>query len=209
MSRHLAMHLENTNYSRFDEENRTCYDLEFPYRAVDRYSHSCFPLEYLYPMCIHVRPVNVVETGVHHGVSSAFILAALQKTGGRLYSIDLPNAEYKTDKGKIQRDMLLAPEPGFLVPDRLKANWKLELGDSKDKLQGLLSSIDRLDIFHHDSMHTYEHMMFEYDVAWGRLSDNGLLLSHDIDWCSAFVDFCSTRNIDYLIHKGVGVAWKR
>lgn len=203
------MHLENADDSLIEEEKRNCDPLEFTCRVIDRYSHSCFPLEYLFALCFHMRPVNVVETGVHHGVSSAFILAALQKIGGRLYSIDLPNAEYQTDKGKLHRDTLLLPEPGFLVPDRLKANWKLELGDTRVKLQALLNSIDKLDIFHHDSMHTYEHMTFEYETAWPRLSHNGLLLSHDVEWCSAFADFCSKRSIDYRIHKGIGVAWKR
>jgi hypothetical protein len=39
----------------------------------------------------HLRPVNVVETEVAHGVTSRFILEALETMGaGRLWSIDLP-----------------------------------------------------------------------------------------------------------------------
>jgi hypothetical protein len=39
----------------------------------------------------HLRPVNVVETGVAHGMTSRFILEALGRIGaGKLWSIDLP-----------------------------------------------------------------------------------------------------------------------
>ncbi len=39
----------------------------------------------------HLRPKNVVETGVAHGVTSRFILEALKRNGdGHLWSIDLP-----------------------------------------------------------------------------------------------------------------------
>ena len=42
----------------------------------------------------HLRPKNVVETGVAHGVTSRFILEALEKNGsGHLSSIDLPPIE--------------------------------------------------------------------------------------------------------------------
>jgi hypothetical protein len=39
----------------------------------------------------HVRPINAVETGVAHGMTSRFILEALETIGaGKLWSIDLP-----------------------------------------------------------------------------------------------------------------------
>jgi hypothetical protein len=39
----------------------------------------------------HLRPVSVVETGVAHGMTSRFILEALETVGaGKLWSIDLP-----------------------------------------------------------------------------------------------------------------------
>jgi|SRR5271157_716866 len=39
----------------------------------------------------HLQPKNVVETGVAHGVTSRFVLEALERNeGGRLWSIDLP-----------------------------------------------------------------------------------------------------------------------
>jgi hypothetical protein len=48
--------------------------------------------EVLYVATRALKPSNIVETGVAAGLSSACILAALEKNGqGRLYSIDLPN----------------------------------------------------------------------------------------------------------------------
>lgn len=44
----------------------------------------------------HLRPSNVVETGVAHGVSSRFILEALERNGGdgHLWSVDHPPLEH-------------------------------------------------------------------------------------------------------------------
>jgi len=61
----------------------------------------------------HLAASKVVETGVAHGVTSRFVLEALQRNGGgHLWSIDLP--------------LLLLPELqqeiGVAVPDALRAN---------------------------------------------------------------------------------------
>ena len=52
----------------------------------------------LYFLVRELKPEKIIETGVHRGVSSLFILQALEDNGkGELYSIDLPLAEYNTD----------------------------------------------------------------------------------------------------------------
>lgn len=53
----------------------------------------------------------------------------------------------------------------------------------------LLAEIGKVDIFLHDSEHTYDNMMFEYATAWDYLPKGGLLLSHDISWNNAGRDF--------------------
>jgi len=205
LKQHLAIHLQepmtNTLEPSPDLINFTC-------QAIDAHSHACFRLGYLYDLCLRMRPEKVVETGVHHGVSTAFILNALKQTGGRLYSIDLPNVKYQTDNQSRQDDVLLGAEPGFLVPQHLRVNWELLIGDSRQLLPTLLRSIGPIDIFHHDSMHTYEHMKFEFEAVWPHLRDGGLLLSDDVDWSRAFEDFCSARKLNYRIRKGVGIAPK-
>jgi Methyltransferase domain len=204
LKKHIELHLKKLKPIPAGDFNL----LDFTCQAIDLSYKSCFRLEYLYALCWRVRPSKVVETGVHHGVSTAFILQALKETDGHLYSIDLPNAEYDTDRSLHQADTLLGSHTAFLVPDELRAKWTLELGDSRNVLPPLLRSIGPIEIFHHDSIHTYEGMKFEYETAWPYLTDNGLLLSDDVEWSEAFRDFCLRQHADYRIHRGIGIALK-
>jgi cephalosporin hydroxylase len=45
-------------------------------------------------------------------------------------------------------------------------------------------------MFIHDSEHSYETMMAEYNLAWRRIKPGGLLLSDDTGRNEAFIDFC-------------------
>jgi hypothetical protein len=162
--------------------------------------------DFLYVIVRMLRPEVVVETGVAAGISSAFILQALQDNNrGRLCSIDFPNYALM--------DSSLIPEgkePGFAIPPRLKERWNLRLGKSKDLLPSLLAELGRADIFLHDSEHTYDNMMFEYTTAWDYLAIGGLLLSHDISWNNAFTDFARKvrRKPTEIYFTGVGAIVK-
>jgi len=205
---HIEIHLRQVSQIEMDVDNLDPIDLVC--RAIDLCSNPCHRVRaYLNLVCRYIRPSKIVETGVHAGISSAFMLKALEETGGRLYSIDLPNVEYERDNGKIHRSVLPPKaETGFGVPERLKANWELVLGDSREKLPKLLQSIGKIDIFHHDSAHTYDLMTFEYETAWPYIKEHGLLLSHDADWNNAFKDFCQRHSAEHRIHKSVGIAEK-
>jgi hypothetical protein len=61
--------------------------------------------------------------------------------------------------------------------------------DSRTILPGLLEEIGFTDVFIHDSLHTYEHMLWEYRVAYPHLRAGGLLFSDDARWNSAFTEF--------------------
>ena len=114
---------------------------------------------FLYNLCIHLKPSVVVETGTAFGVSTSFILRALQDNGhGTLYSIDLPNA---TTSGRLD-----GKQTGYYIPKRLRHRWNLTLGDSRVELPKLLAQFNEIDLFIHDSLHTPEHMLFEYRTAW-------------------------------------------
>ena len=138
----------------------------------------------LYILARIFKPKVLVETGVASGVSSSFILNALSKNNqGKLYSIDLPNAEIVTSlipEGK---------ESGWIIPDNLRDRHELIIGDSKKELPKILDKLGTIDWFFHDSLHTYDFMTWEYNQAWGYLSSPGLLLSDDITWNSSFKDF--------------------
>ncbi|MBI4397743.1 MAG: class I SAM-dependent methyltransferase [Candidatus Omnitrophica bacterium] len=137
-------------------------------------------------------PEVMIETGVAHGSSSAVILEALDANQkGRLYSIDLPVVS--SPEGALQpflkgysfkrEDISTVShmqEVGWLVPAHLRTSWQLILGDSLVELPALLASLKRVDIFFHDSLHSYDHMMREFAHAWPWIPKNGFIFSDDI-----------------------------
>src|ERR1035438_9722060 len=151
-------------------------------RTLEIYSADLFAKKILlqYAVVRAFRPKIVVETGVANGVSSAYILLALQANGrGALYSIGLNDPQY-----------LPASKPlGWIVPNELQSPWTVLVGDSRIILPRLLAEIGSPDIFIHDSLHTYEHMLWEYRVAYPHLRPGGLLFSDDAEWNSAFPEF--------------------
>lgn len=155
-------------------------------------------------------PEVVVETGVKYGRSSSFILQALEDNGkGKLYSIDLPNVKY-VSKGEVHSDELESGlSTGFLVPERLRKNWDLRLGDARLELPSLLNSVGLIDFFYHDSIHTYEHMSFEMNLAWAHLRKGGLLIVDDPDWNDALKDFSAKVGQQPGLFRGVGIVEKK
>ena len=76
----------------------------------------------------HVRPTNVVETGVARGFTARFILEALEENGGgHLWSIDAPPA---------LKPELLA-QVGAAVPESLRHRWSYVRGSSVRRLPTL------------------------------------------------------------------------
>ena len=143
----------------------------------------------IYALCRSVKPDKVVETGVASGVSSSYILCALEENGhGKLYSIDVP-----WDK-----------QSGWIVPDYLRHRWLLDKGRSSEKLPSLLERLRAIDIFLHDSDHSYRNMLWEYQTAWKYLSDEGLLLSHNVDENNAFPDFCESVGLEGFLLTNMG-----
>lgn len=169
----------------------------------------CYPNSYLYGFCRRLKPDVIVETGVHYGATSAFILQALHDNNrGKLYSIDLPNQQYLRDDGTLHHDAFNPSMVGFAVPETLRDRWSLVLGDARQKLPEVISALDSIDIFHHDSMHTYKHMQFEYSTAWSKLKVGGILMSDDIRWNNAFSDFCRGKNVEAHVVRGSGWTFK-
>ena len=145
----------------------------------------------LYTLCRKLRPDSVVETGVASGVSSAHILCALEKNGhGALYSIDLPWG------GTTQS--------GWIIPNYLRHRWQLILGRSSEKLSPLLAKLGTINIFLHDSEHSYQNMLWEFQTAWVYLKTGGILLSHNVDVNDAFSDFCEGVSVKALFLANMG-----
>lgn len=165
----------------------------------------------LYTLVRRFRPEGVIETGVAQGVSSTFILEAMQQNGtGHLTSIDLPNfnpagLSYR-EHGHRDR-VFVKPElgVGWLVPETLRNRWTLLLGPAQKILPTLRESPQ---IFFHDSLHTYDHMTLEFEWALNHLSVGGFLMSDDIWWNRAFSDFVASHptKIRCLSKRGLGLA---
>lgn len=133
----------------------------------------------IYALVRLLEPETVVETGVADGTTSAYILQALEDNGrGHLHSIDVPSERLPPGKA-----------PGWIVDDDLRHRWTLQIGPSSELLRPLLSELRSIDVFLHDSLHTYDNMLFEYRAAWPFLKTSGLLLSHDVGRNAAFFDF--------------------
>ena len=134
-----------------------------------------------------LKPEFILETGVSSGASAAYILQALHDNGkGKLYSIDLPPENLPESKTS-----------GWVVPGYLRKRWDLLIGDSKDLLLPLLVNLKGIDCFLHDSLHTYEHMIWEFRAVWNYLRAGGLFLSHDVGANDAFLDFIEEKGISF------------
>ncbi|HEY7002108.1 MAG TPA: class I SAM-dependent methyltransferase [Candidatus Udaeobacter sp.] len=132
----------------------------------------------LYALTRWLRPTVILESGGYVGMSSAFILKALadeELATAKLYSIELSQ---ECDHGALIPDELRSASGGFVplcgrVEDFLKRN---ELPSS-------------IDMFLHDSSHSYQHMLWEFRQFWPKLRDGGLLVSHDVQMNAAFPEF--------------------
>jgi predicted O-methyltransferase YrrM len=129
-----------------------------------------------YLMCRLLEPTVVVETGVAYGVSSAFILRALEENGrGVLHSVDLPPLRREYERFW-----------GVAVDRGLEGRWKLHRGSSVRVLPQLLKELETVDLFVHDSLHTYRNMRREFEAVWPRLRAGGALIADDVERNRAF-----------------------
>jgi len=111
-------------------------------------------------------------------MSSAFILKALadeKLATAKLYSIELSE---DCEQGALVPDELRSASSAF-VPMRGRVEDFLKRGELPS----------RIDMFLHDSSHSYKHMLWEFRQFWTRLRDGGLLVSHDVQMNAAFPEF--------------------
>jgi predicted O-methyltransferase YrrM len=142
--------------------------------------------EELYVLIRVIRPRIVVETGVAAGVSSWIILESLTEQGfGSLYSIDIGDESWPSLRGR---------GIGWIVPDSLRSRWKLIIGDGPQELSKLLPSLGPIDLFFHDSDHSYTNTKNELSVVWPYLREGGVALVDDVNFSNpAFDEFCRLK----------------
>lgn len=147
-----------------------------------------------------LKPSCVLETGIANGVSSAYILLAMQRNEkGSLYSIDVNDGSFLPGGKQV----------GWIVPAWLQQRWTPRFGDARELLPSVLADLRSLDVFIHDSLHTYDHMKFEYEQAYPYLLHGGVLISDDALWNPAFEEFAQAVAPPVVgVIRGVGVLRK-
>jgi hypothetical protein len=166
----------------------------------------------LYALTRILRPDRIVETGGTPGKSSSFILRALERNGaGHLWTVDLapPSAggrELSPCEGHAFTPHGLTS--GWAIPSALLERHTVVSGDACEKLPPLLRSLGSIDIFIHDSDHSYEHMMWEFEAAFPYARSGGVIWSDDVLGNSAWPDFCCSHGLERCDFTSQGAARK-
>jgi hypothetical protein len=128
---------------------------------------------------------------------------------GNLISIDIPMEEQRSlivGEQHIQDSLASSGVAiGAIIPVYLRSRWRLILGDSLKLLPEVLAQRGPISFFVHDSLHTYDHMMAEYCLGYDALEPGGFLISDDVNYNSAWSDFCKSKSQNWkIISKGSG-----
>lgn len=155
-------------------------------------------------LCVLVRlykPSVCVETGVFYGGNTCFILNALRKNKhGKLISIDLPGNLIQSEKRhhlvgdseNVPREL----DVGFIVHENQKKYWTLIRGDSHMELPKIN---EKIDLFIHDSDHSFDFIKKELNIIWKKLNSDSVILADDLDWSNGFYSFCVDKKLYPLI----------
>ena len=136
-----------------------------------------------------IKPHVIVETGVCYGVTSAFLLQAMNVNGkGHLHSIDLPPLGKDADK-----------HVGRLIPASLRSRWTLHRGTARRLLPPLLTQLGEISMFVHDSLHTCQNMRMEFASSWPAMGRGGVLISDDIEGNTAFQELSGLPDISLSV----------
>ena len=128
----------------------------------------------------HNQPEAVMETGVAHGVSSRVILEGLNRNDrGHLWSIDIPNPLNRSVHG----------QEGVAVTDECRPRWTYVEGESRLQMPPLVKKVGKVELFIHDSLHTFKNTLFEMEQAASVMPPGGVMLIDDIRSHDGFLDF--------------------
>ena len=171
---------------------------------------------FLYWLVRQLKPKKIVQCGVCNGLSASFMMLALAKNGpdGTLSVIDLPPVFNPNDPDWMVEGTVygvVIPEgktTGWMVPDAYRDRFEVWNGDAKDLLPKMVDKVDAIDMFYHDSDHTYDHMTFEFREAKRKLTPGGLVVGDDISWNASVWDFADEWSVPSFNFKGaVGVSF--
>jgi len=129
-----------------------------------------------------MKPLVVVETGVHQGVGSIVICSALMRNSNEGFT------------GKyIGTD--INPNAGSLLTGNYANFGTILYGDSISSLKSLNENID---IFINDSDHSAVYEAKEYETVKDKLSTRSLILGDNSHSTDSLVDFAVSHNRQFL-----------
>jgi hypothetical protein len=153
-------------------------------RMARRFAGDTTLGELVYALVRAARPDNVIETGVATGVTSAFVLAALEDNGhGRLHSVDLPPAAL------VAHGLV-----GSRIPPSLRHRWRPRWGDARRLVPHVLQQTGGRRVFIHDSDHGYAAMRGELESAWRAFAPGDWLVADDVHLHDAFLDVAARHD---------------
>jgi predicted O-methyltransferase YrrM len=172
--------------------------------------------QFLYWIVRRLKPKTILQTGVSNGLSSAFMMLALAKNGpqGTLHVVDMPAIFNPADANWTKSGQVFGfviPEgktSGWMVPDIYRARFEVQVGDAKLLLPPLVDRLAAVDMFYHDSDHSYNHMAFEFEQAKRKLGPNSVVVADDISWNASLWDFADKYRLPSYNYCGsMGVAF--
>jgi len=186
----LNLFLEEIDGPLWNESKKTQEKIEvaaaelLPTIGCDLGGGGCYPL--LYFVVRKMFPSVIVETGVGAGFSTyAILLAIEQNNKGNLYSSDFPYFRLKNPEQYI----------GYIVPDRLKENWKLYVEGDKNNLPLIISEIGGIDLLHYDSDKSYDGREWAMNILNEKLSKSSIVIMDDIQDNNFFYDYITCHDI--------------
>lgn len=140
----------------------------------------------LYAIVRFFKPRVVVESGSGRGKSSSFILKAMEDN-----ILEDPTLAGSTLIG-IEPSRKI--EVGKFIPKSLYHMFR-HLNMSVQMYSKGLPEDYQIDMFLHDSVHRYNHQLWEFNTFWPYIRKGGILASHDILYNQSFVDFISSKYV--------------
>jgi hypothetical protein len=127
-----------------------------------------------------------------------------------LHVIDLPYVLDPADPTWTRKSALhgvVIPQGkslGWTVPDIYRDRFEVEIGDAN----ALLPPLGAIEMFFHDSDHTFSHMMFEFEQVMRKLAPDGAIFADDISWNASLWDFADTHRCPgYYYRATLGIAF--
>lgn len=155
------------------------------------------------------EPERVVEVGVANGVSSYYILSALEANGntGTLTSIDLPKYEDDhTGEWDVEAGGWIPSgrDVGWIVPDEYRDMWDIQIGDMSDLLPNEVYASD-IDAFVYDGPKRYSERKRTFDLVANAVEEC-LYFCDDIAWNPSFERWAKEHQLRWETFGNAGLA---